>query len=461
MSSPTTKVEQVVQDVLARIRSGELRPGQKLRSLNEEAVANGVAKNTVVEAYLRLVAQGVLHARQGSGYYVAGAIERPRPHAIAPFSGITDGEALLTEQLERRLPVRPGDGRLPPDWLEESKLKHQLSSIRLLAADAYNYNSAWGYLPLRERLCSVLAERGILASPDRLLMTQGANHAMDLVIRGYVQPGDAVLVDDPGYYPLLSKLNVGRARIVDVKRNQDGPCLEDLQEKARSSGARIFFTQSLAHNPTGGSITLGNAYGVLRIAEANNLMLVEDDPFADILPPSLPRLAALDQLERVIYIGSFSKTLAGSFRVGYVAAAKSVASELCRLLVATTVSTSSYNERLIFSLIDQGHYLRHLRSLQSRVADATQKTVQALKSVGLEACSPFGGGFYLWINTPPHMVDPKAVAHAASNGMLIAPSMAFSTDASCAPAMRINVAHGYHPQFIAWLRNALQGQNAN
>ncbi|RJG00430.1 PLP-dependent aminotransferase family protein [Noviherbaspirillum sedimenti] len=455
MPPSISKVDRVVQSVLARIESGELLPGHKLRSLNDEAIANGVAKNTVVEAYLRLVAQGVLQSKHGSGYYVARAVPRSRPSAILPFEGITDGEALLTEQLERRLTVRPGDGRLPPDWLEESKLKNHLSSIRLLSSEAYNYNSAWGYLPLRERLCGALAERGISASPDRLLMTQGANHAMDLVIRGYVNPGDAVLVDEPGYYPLFSKLKLARARIVGVKRDQDGPCLDDLSEKARSSGARIFFTQSLAHNPTGGSITLGKAYGVLRIAEANNLMIVEDDPFADILPFSLPRLASLDQLERVIYIGSFSKTLAGSFRVGYVAASKSVTSELCRLLVATIVSTSSYNERLIFALIDQGHYLRHLRVLRARVTEATQQSINALKSVGLDGCRPFGGGFYLWVSTPEKLVDARAVAHAAARGILIAPSMAFVTQPSDMAAMRVNVAHGHNPQFISWLSDYL------
>ena len=180
MPSSNSKVDRLVQGVLARIQSGELQPGQKLRSLHDEATANGVAKNTVVEAYLRLVAQGVLQSRQGSGYYVARSAARPRPNAALPFAGITDGETLLTEQLERRLAVRPGDGRLPPDWLEESRLRNDLSSIRLLSSDAYNYNAAWGYLPLRERLCGGLAERGITVSPDQLLMTQGANHAMDL-----------------------------------------------------------------------------------------------------------------------------------------------------------------------------------------------------------------------------------------------------------------------------------------
>jgi len=448
-----SKVHYVVQSILARIQTGALAPGERLRSLREEAQVMGISKNTIVEAYLRLVAQGILHSKPGSGYYVVRTAPRRQQVPVLPFAGITDGEALLTEQLERRLPIRPGDGRLPPEWLGDSKLRSSLSSIKLLSSDAYNYNSAWGYLPLRERLCGALAERGITVQPDRLLMTQGAYHAMDLVIRGYVQPGDAVLVEEPGYYPLFSKLNLARARIVGVKRGQDGPCLEDLQEKARTSGARLFFTQPLAHNPTGGSMTLGNAYGVLRVAENHDLMVVEDDPFADILPYTLPRLAALDQLQRVIYIGSFSKTLAGSFRVGYVAASKAHATELSRLLVATLVSTSAHNERLVFSLIDQGQYLRHLRALRTHVSQSTECVRRALESIGLSVPHNMGGGFYLWVRVPSALADARAVSHAAAHGIFIAPSMAFAAGTPLESAMRVNVAHGANPLFLQWLED--------
>lgn len=443
-----SKIDLITESIVARLRSGSLRAGGRLPSIREQAELMGVAKNTVVEAYLRLVAQGVLQAKPGSGYYAVRSPSVSTGENVLPIAVATDRASLLIEQLERRLPVRPGDGRLPPDWLEDSELRKYLSYQRFQYADAYN--SAWGFLPLRERLCGALAERGIACQPAQMLMTHGANHAMDLIIRRYVRAGDAVLVDDPGYYPLFAKLALAGARTIGVRRRHDGPDLEDLERKAAASGAKLFFTQSLAHNPTGGSITPGVAYGILRNATAHDLLVVEDDPFADILPYAATRLASLDQLDRVIYIGTFSKTLAASFRVGYIAASPQVAQTLNELKVLTTVSTSAHDERLIFGLIDQGHYLKHLRRLRTRLSKATASTVEALEHAGLVVPRPLGGGFYLWIDLPPDSVMDDVAEDAARQGIFIAPSTSFATGAS-PTAMRVNVAYGADPVFLDWI----------
>ncbi|HSX56544.1 MAG TPA: PLP-dependent aminotransferase family protein [Sphingomonas sp.] len=446
----------MINSILMQLRAGTLRPGQRLPSIRDEAHRLGIGKNTVVEAYLRLVGQGILQAKPGSGYYVVRAPDAGTGTREIPLAAATDRVSLLAEQLDRRLPVRPGDGRPPAEWLETSELRRYLSYQRFQEADSYN--SSWGHEPLRERLCGALAERGIACTNDQLLMTHGANHAMDLIIRRYVAPGDNVLVDDPGYYPLLAKLALAGANAMGVERRHDGPDVADLEAKARESGARLFFTQSLAHNPTGGSITFGTAYAVLRTAAEYDLLVIEDDPFADILPYTAPRLAALDQLERVIYIGTFSKTLAGSFRVGYVAAAQRLASELNELKVITAVSTSAHDERLIYQLIENGHYLKHLRRLRARASKATAESVEALEALGITIRSPIGGGFYLWIDLPEHMGGEDLVHDAARAGIFIAPAVNFSTARDPAPAMRVNVAYGADPQFLSWLKDKLEGR---
>jgi DNA-binding transcriptional MocR family regulator len=452
MQTPASKTELIVDGVIARVRSGALRAGDRLRSIREEAAVMGVAKNTVVEAYLRLVAQGVVIAKPGAGYYVSRTAPRPTPPAMPSIPDAARRAELLTEQLERRLPIRPGDGRLPPDWLDLFELRRPLSVARVGAAESYN--SAWGFLPLRERLCAELAERGIQCHPGQLMMTYGGNHAMDLVIRCYVRPGDTVLVDEPGYYPLFWKLSVAGARVVGVRRLHEGPDLADFEEKARTSGARLFFTQSLAHNPTGGSITAGTAYGVLRIAEAHNLLLIEDDPFADILPYSAPRLAALDQLKRVIYIGSFSKTLAGSFRVGYMAAAPELAAELNEMKVITIVSTSGQNERLVFSLIEDARYLKYLRRLRERISRATAETVRGLEDAGFAVSRPLGGGYYVWVSLDEAMRARDLAAEAAREQVFVAPPAAFTLSSDAEAGLRVNVAYGADERFLAWLRSA-------
>lgn len=456
MPSPPQKIDFVINSVVMQLRAGTLLPGQRLPSIRDQAQRLGLGKNTVTEAYLRLVGQGILNAKRGSGYYV---VRSPAPavrEREVSLVAATDRISLLAEQLDRRLPIRPGDGRPPDQWLETSELRRYLSYQRFQEADSYN--SSWGYAPLRQRLCGALAERGIACRDNQLLMTHGANHAMDLIVRRYVSPGDNVLVDDPGYYPLLAKLALAGANAIGVRRRHDGPDVEDLEAKAKKSGARLFFTQSLAHNPTGGSITLGVAYALMRVATENDLLVVEDDPFSDILPYTAPRLAALDQLDRVIYIGSFSKTLAASFRTGYLAAAPKLASELNELKVITAVSTSAHDERLIFQLVEHGHYLKHLRRLRARASKATAESVEALEGLGFTIKRPICGGFYLWIDLPEHMAGEELVHDAARAGIFIAPGANFSTSPNPAPAMRVNVAYGVEPEFLSWLSEKLNSK---
>ena len=455
-SSPAaSKTDLVVQGILQQIATGGLKTGDRLPSIRDKARRLGVAKNTVVDAYIRLVAQGVLQSRPGSGYYVSRGAAAPIRSKISPFAGIPNGAALLTEQLERRLLIRPGDGRLPADWLGDEPLRRALSAVKLTSPEAFNYNTAGGFPPLRERLCGALGERGIGCTPDQVLMTHGANHAMDLIIRSYVRPGDAVLVDEPGYYPLFSKLHIAGARIIGVRREQDGPDIEDFIAKARSSGAALFFTQSLAHNPTGGSITLARAHSLLKAAAAEDMLVIEDDAFADILPYATPRIASLDQLDRVIYIGSFSKTLAGSFRSGYIAASRTRTNELVELSVVTMVSTSAHHERLIYALMEQGYYLKHLRRLTARLAEATTKTLEGLEGLGFSVARPAMTGFYLWLNAKLCRPDMDLVTDAAQNGIFIAPARAFTVSGEDKAAMRINVANGSDPTFLKWLSQRL------
>ena len=128
------------------------------------------------------------------------------------------------------------------------------------------------------------------------------------------------------------------------------------------------------------------------MAERHDFHIVEDDPFADILPASSPRLAALDQLNRVLYVGTFSKTLSASLRVGYVAAHRRMAASLSDIKLLTVVATSDHIERFVFGLISGGHYLRHIRRLRGRVADATTRALAELGEIGLQVSRPRDGG---------------------------------------------------------------------
>jgi DNA-binding transcriptional MocR family regulator len=440
-----TRVDAVVRLLSRRIDAGQLRPGEKLPSIRAAFAAYGVSRNTLVEAYERLAASGRIEPRPGSGFYVMRTRAAPvRPPAPPAVIEAVDSVWLLREQLEQHYDVRVGDGRPPPSWMEGSEVGRYLKPINRPGRRPFpaSYGSPFGF-PLL---------------PARVLLTQGANHALDLIVRMLVEPGDTVLVDSPGYYPLFGKLRLAKARTLGVRRTPEGPDVVDLAEKAAQSGAKLFFTQSLAHNPTGSSLTPAVAYRLLQVATRHGLLVVESDPFADLLPASHPRLASLDQLERVIHVGTFAKTLSASLRCGYVVASADLIERLGALKMVTSVNSSGYVERIVHDLITSGQYRRHLKRLRGRVSAATDQAQATLGRLGLPIFGPPGGGFYLWCGLPEGLDDSALSRRAAERGILLAPGAVFHPDAEPRrPSLRINVAYADDPRFEKFMGEILAG----
>lgn len=454
-----SRVEDIVERISHAIDQGLLKPGKRLPALRAAAAEYGVSKNTLVEAYDRLVARGRLEARRGSGFYVqamgTGVMEAvAAPHIVEAVDLVT----LLREQLQQVHTVRVGDGRPPAGWMEDSELgRHLRPAVQRDALPvSHGYGDPIGYAPLRNAIALMLSERSIQVAPDQVILTFGANHGLDLIIRHLLRPGDTVLVDSPGYYPLFGKLRLAGIEVVGVNRRADGPDLEDFAAKAAQGQPKIFFTQSLAHNPTGGSISLPVAHNLLQIAARAGLYVVEDDPFGDVLPAIQPRLAALDQLERVIYLGTFSKTLSASLRIGYLAANPALATALANMKMLTVVNSSGYLERMVSDLMASGQYRHHLRRLRERIARAALRARTTLDRLGLPLLAAPAGGYYLWAELPEGTDDLALAARASRQGIFIAPGAVFLPEKGRPrPGMRINIAYVDDPQFIRFMREEL------
>jgi DNA-binding transcriptional MocR family regulator len=309
---------------------------------------------------------------------------------------------LMREQLKTQPDaVAVGDGFPPVEWLADVRLdKYHPKVVRTGLGALFRYGSRFGYAPLRDHLVRKLADFGIGAEPRQIVLTHGANEAMDIVIRYFVPPGGKVLVDDPGYYPLFGKLKLAGAQMLAVPRLADGPDLDVLEQLLIAERPRLFFTQSLAHNPTGSDISPAKAFRVLQLAQKYDLLIVENDPLADFKPTALPRLSALDQLERTIYIGSFSKSFSAALRVGFIACGADLASDLADLKALIHVSSSEYSERTVDVILSEGHYQRHLNRLQTRLGEATRKALQLFDSVDAEVFARTPQSLYIWAALP-------------------------------------------------------------
>ena len=445
--------DQIVAGVKRRIDDRHLLPGSKLPSIRKFAEAYGVSRFTVVEAYDRLVAMGYLQSRRGAGFYTSAA---PAPTHSVPADTHKRNEQLVW--LIRRL-LEAGDNTLlaggpwlPNSWLDEGGIRQSLNVLaRKNGTYLLEYGHPFGYLPLREHLALTLAGLGITAHAGQILLTQGTSQALELVIRYLLRPGDAALVDDPGYYNMFGNLRLQGVDMLAVPRNPDGPDLAALEKLAAAHRPKVYFTQSVMQNPTGTDMSPHVGFKVLQAAERHNFTVVEDDIFSDLQVKPTPRLATLDQLNRVIYVRSFSKTLSGSLRVGFIACPHYTANQLADIKMLTNITTSQFTERLIYLMLVDGHYRKYLARLHERLGAARLNVIRAFERIGLELFVEPTDGMFVWARFP-HIEDSLALAETAEHvGLMLAPGTVFRPHLERSPWMRFNVAVCGEPRAQALL----------
>lgn len=451
--------DQIVEAIRCRIDSGALRPGTRLPSIRALASTEGVSRFTVVDAYDRLVAMGCLQSRRGAGFYIAanGSRDRHRADEKPAGTGQHNEEAvwLIRRLLEAESGMTlVGGPWLPEGWLDEANLRRVMRGLANNEGDhLIDYGEPRGYRPLRRHIAdTLLPEVDIQADEQQILLTCGASQALDLVSRSLLKPGDAVLVDDPGYYNLFGNLRLQGYRLVGVPRDKDGPDIEALEQLAVQYCPKLYFTQSVLQNPTGTTLSPNKAFRLLQAAERHDFRVVEDDIFSDLYPEATSRLAALDRLQRVIYLRSFSKTLSGSLRVGFIACERGLADSLTDSKMVTSVTTSLFTEKLVYRLLTEGYYRKFLTRLLERLGESRQQVARAFEQSGIEVLVGGDRGMFLW-GRFPGIPDSLPFAEAAQKrGLLLAPGTVFRPDLSPSPWMRFNVAVCEDPKVLTCLQ---------
>lgn len=454
---PTPLVQQITEGIKVLIDSRAIRAGARMPSIRTFASEHGVSRFTVVQAYDRLVAMGYLASRLGSGFYVSARPALQGAAEVGESDGSIDIAWLLRNALEDRgSKTMPGAWWLPAAWMEETGLQKALRTLAQKRGEFFTaYGTPAGYQPLRELLQGRLASIGVAADASQIVLTAGVTHATDLIARHFVRPGDAVLVDDPGFFILFGGLRSFGAKIVGVPWNTDGPDVAALEALIREHRPRLYFINTILHNPTGASISQSVAYRTLQLAEKYDMMLVEDDIYGDFHPAKITRLATLDQLDRVIYVSSFSKTLSASLRVGYFACRKDLAARLCDTKLMTGLTTSEVGERIIYEALSGGHYRKHMERVRVRLQEARASTIARLEQLGFTSYMEPEGGMFIWVR-PAEGVDTTALAaQAARQGVMLAPGNVFRPGEEDSPWLRFNVAHCEAPLTFTVLGQAL------
>ncbi|SLN24021.1 aminotransferase-like domain-containing protein [Oceanibacterium hippocampi] len=456
-----TRTDAVMQAVRAKLASRALAAGDRLPSIRRFAATMGVSPSTVVEAYDRLAAEGLIRARRGSGFYVASAAlpplaladDRPRrDRAVDPFWVSRQSLDAGPEAL------KPGCGWLPADWMPIAALRREFRALSR-AGDAVlaDYGSARGSLPLRRLLMGRFAEEGLEVSSDQLLLTPSGTQAIDLICRFLLRPGDTVLVDDPCYFNFRALLRAHQVKLVGVPYRASGPDVGIFEAALSAERPRLYITNSALHNPTGATLSAHTAHRLLNAAAAHDLTVVEDDIFADFEPEASARLAALDGFERVIRIGSFSKTLSASVRCGYIAARADWIEDLVDLQIATGFGgPGPVAAGLVAGVLSGGGYRKNMEEMRRRLARARREVAAKLRELGIEPWLMPRGGFYLWCRLPDGCDSAEVARTALADNLVLAPGDVFSVSQSAAAFMRFNVAQCGDPRVMAALGRALE-----
>ncbi len=471
-----TRGQQVADRVAERIRSGALAPGARLPSVRTAAHLHGVSPSTVVSAYDQLQALGLVEARRQRGFFVREPLAAARGMAAssappgAALSPPLDATALIRSMFQQgSAPSGPGMGTLPAAWLDQALLDRALrrtlgrpatgsgvgsgvgggpGSVAGSGAggsDALHYGNPAGDEALRLAMARRLGgELGIAAQASQIVTTIGATHALDLVARTLLQPGDAVLVDEPGWAVEFARLTRMGMRLLPVPRGADGPDLAVMSQLLARHRPRLYVTVSVLHNPTGQSLSLAAAHQILKLAEQHELTIVEDDTYAWLAPPHAPRLAALDGLQRTVYISGFSKILAPAWRVGVVAAAPALAERLVDSKLLGLLTTPALLERAVAWCLDQGLLRRHAERVVAQLDAARQRVVQLAQDSGCRFVTP-PQGLFGWVDTGVD-TEPLAARMAAA-GWLLAPGRLFLAAPRSTTLMRVNFAAAQDARF--------------
>lgn len=469
--SGETLIDQIVRSVAARIDDRLLRGGARMPSIRSFAVAHGVSPFTVVASYDKLVAAGYLESRRGAGFFVRErlpmALNATEPAASVaagrPESGLAAKPidvVWLVRNMFRQMPHQhmPGTGVLPSDWLDGAAIANALRAVSRQNPNLLlSYGVPQGFLPLRQQLQHKLAELEIAAAPEQIVTTAGVTQALDLVAREFSRPGDTIFVDDPAWFLMFGSFAALGAKVVGIPRLGDGPDVARLAELAAIHKPKLYIINSVLHNPSSTSLSAAKAFQVLKLAEEHDFILVEDDIYCDLHPGSAvqpaTRLAALDQLQRVIYLGGFSKTMAANLRVGFIATSPERAERLADRKMLSTLTTSDLGERVVYRVLSEGSYRKHADRLRGRLDSVRAKTLRQMERIGLKVEQAAPAGMFVWADAG---CDTNALAERAmAEHLLLAPGSLFSPTQLPSTYMRLNVAAMQDPGVWRFLERAL------
>jgi GntR family transcriptional regulator/MocR family aminotransferase len=443
--SPVPMHRQLADALRELIASGRLPAGEKLPASRELATTLCIARNTATRAYQALVEDGALVAHVGQGTFVGSRAAARRAEEEAQGQRPFAWDTLLSQV--GRTPLPPGllapapgpvrvdfeGGRVAAGALPFAALKRAWSrAISQTLPYVANDRDPLGYAPLRRAVATRLVARGIGCEADDVLITAGAQQALELVGRVLVDPGDAVAVEQPGYFGATMVFAAAGARLTGIEVDEEGLRTDTLARALRSQRIKLVYTTPAAQMPTGAVLSETRRQALLELADATQTPVLEDDYDSEFRfgDAPLPALKTRDPAGQVIYVGTFSKALFPGLRLGYVVAARPLLGRLALARLRASMGPELLSQIAVADLLDSGALERHLRGVRRHYAERREALLGALEAhlpAGFRWSRP-AGGLGVWLALPDGL-DADALRRAArERGIAITAGGPFFSD---------------------------------
>ncbi len=457
--SPNVPLYQALYTHLrSAILSGELKGGIKLPSTRALADELNVSRNTVLNAYRQLLAEGYLESREGSGTFVAHLLPEllltaPRHTApkTAQFPRAESPRPLFSERAKAQMAISqpPPTGRLPRPFLPEAPaldaFPYQLWSrlvvrqARRMPVNNFMYQDSAGYRPLREAIAAHVAiSRQVHCTPEQVMIVPGSQGALDLAARMLINAGDPVWMEDPGYPGARGAFLGAGAHLVPIPIDDEGLVVDLGITRARQ--ARLVYLTPSHQFPLGVTLCLSRRLALLDWAKGVNAYILEDDYDSEFRFATRPlaTLQGLDEADRVIYIGTFSKVLFPSLRIGYMILPPPLVEPFLRVRRLVDIHSPMLEQAVLADFMIEGHFRRHLRRMRTLYAERRSALLEAARELPLEIHSPEAGIHCVgWLLD--RMDDLAVASKAADYDLNLTPVSSFSIE----PLARKGLLLGY------------------
>lgn len=376
---------EIYRQIRQAILDGRLRPGERLSPTRELAAALTVARSTVAIAYESLIAEGFATSRTGSGTFVSHHLETKRPASKTRRStvrairvrGVWETIPLPTYFLRAaRFDFRAGlpDASLFPHRTWRRVVAHALRSGEMAAGVYENPAGNWDLRAAIARHIGI--SRSVSGSPDDVIVTNGTQQALDIIARVLLEPGDVVAVEKPGYRPAKDLFNTLGARVIGVPVDSEG-----LVVAALPAGARIVYVTPSHQFPLGMAMSLSRRRALLAWAERHNAVVVEDDYDSEFRFGGRPLepLQTIDSTGRVVYVGTFSKTLLPALRLAFMVVPPSLREAAHKAKFVTDWHTATIAQSALAQFIDEGAFARHIRRVSRTYSERHEMLTAEIK----------------------------------------------------------------------------------